>query len=192
MKFTKKSHKKVHKVLRRRSHKKRRKPNKKKVVQPMEISPISKDGSPHSLDNSPAFKPTKNVNPQGGLNSSWSMTAEDINPSPLAKQRAELTLRQFNMSPEHEDSLEEPNNSFSNVASQLDGGPSPAASPAASPAGTTVESMEVNSPGGNDDTMDIGELDGPSPQNSSANTTRDRSMSVGGRRKRKRASRKKR
>ena len=191
MKFTKKSHKKVHKVLRRRSHKKRR-TRQKKVVEPMEISPISKDGSPHSLDNSPAFKPTKNVNPQGGLNSSWSMTAEDINPSPLAKQRAELTLRQFNVSPEHDNSLEEPNNSFSNVASQLDGGPSPSDFPAASPTGTTVESMEVNSPGGNDDTMDIGELhtDTPSPQNSSANTTRDRS--TGGRRKRKSSSRKKR
>ena len=143
----KKSHKKAHKVIRRRSHKKRRTGHK-KVGKKMEISPISKDGSPHSLDNSPAF----------------------------------------NMSLEHENSPEESVHSYSNMASQLDGGPSPAMD--ASTTDTTVESMEVNSPEGNDTTMDTDELVGPSPTNSSANTTRDRS--TGGSKKRKRASRRKR
>jgi len=38
------------------------------------------------------FKPTKNVNPQGGFNSSWSMTEEEINLSPNG---ADLNLLRF-------------------------------------------------------------------------------------------------
>ena len=38
------------------------------------------------------FKPTTNVNPQGGLNSSWSMTDKEINPSP---ERADLNIQRF-------------------------------------------------------------------------------------------------
>jgi exoribonuclease R len=38
------------------------------------------------------FKPTKNVNPQGGLNSSWSITTEEINPSHFG---ADLNLQWF-------------------------------------------------------------------------------------------------
>jgi len=38
------------------------------------------------------FKPTKNMNPQGGLNSSWSMTTEEINPTP---EGVDLNLQWF-------------------------------------------------------------------------------------------------
>jgi len=37
-------------------------------------------------------KPTKNVKPQGGLNSSWSMTDKEINPSP---EGTDLNLQRF-------------------------------------------------------------------------------------------------
>jgi hypothetical protein len=47
----------------------------------------------HSLFNAKKeFKPTKNVNPQGGLNSSWSITDKEINPSP---EGADLNLHRF-------------------------------------------------------------------------------------------------
>jgi hypothetical protein len=72
--------------------------------------------------------------------------------------------------------------SFSNMASHLDGGPSP------SSRNTTIESMDVDHSPENDDSMDIDELHTHSPSNRSTNTTRDRSF--GGSKKKKRASRK--
>lgn len=123
MKLSRKSHKKVYKVNRRKSHKKKRTGKKKKtgIVQPVELSPIHNnlEDSPNSI---------------------------------------------------HFD--ESPVESFSNMASQLDGGPSP------SSRNTTVESFVEEEGHGNNNTMDIDELhtDTPSPINSSANTTRDRSL----------------
>jgi hypothetical protein len=150
MKAAKKSQKKAHKASRRKSYKKKRTGNKKKIVQqPMELSPIHSNGSPHNLEGSPNSIHFDDSPPQGSVHS------------------------------------------FSNMASQLNSGPSP--SPINVEHGsrnTTVESMDIDHNPGNDDTMNTDELAGPSPTNSSANTTRDRSS--GGSKKRKRVSRRKR